>query len=54
MSKPCQNVVEKRPMEYCGNEDTELYELEVPYSEGTASGSGWFCEECEPAEEHKA
>lgn len=50
----CQNIVSKEPLEYCGNEDTEQYDLEVPYEGGTATGSAYFCDECKPPEEHQA
>ena len=50
----CQNVVSTDPIEICGNEPAEKYELEVPYEGGVATGSAYFCDECEPLEEHKA
>lgn len=54
MAEACQNVVSKDPLEYCGNEETEQYELEVDYTDETATGTAWFCPECEPPEEHRA
>ena len=50
MSESCQSVVSKDPLEYCGNEPAELYQLEFEHEGETVTGTAHFCENHEPPE----
>lgn len=50
----CQTVTSKDPLEYCGNEPAEEYDLEFEHEGEIVTGSAYFCEEHEPPECDKA